>query len=549
LSRAFAASAGECDDAGLSSRPYPALSRSLADLPWLCHRERVFRMLELLGGLSVAGDLGTGAPLEESLRRCVVARRLAQAAGCADPEVSDVVYTSLLQHLGCTAYSHEAAEVWGDDIASTRLAFLTDFEDPKDLVRTWVPGIAEATGWTRARALGTTLVFARRFEGRGPVATCEVARDASRRLGLPKSVQDNLFQALAMWNGKGYPPTSGDAIPFAARIMHVASVATLFLHHAGPEAAVAEVRRRAGTYLDPELADTFTGHPELLEGLEELDAYEEVLDSEPDPVRLVDDEQLETVARTFGDLVDLKSPWLRGHSSGVAELAAAAASCLRLDEDVRTVRVAGYLHDLGRVGVSSRIWDKPGPLTRSERDQARLHAYHGERILARVPSLTQVAKLAGEHHERCDGSGYHRGATASQLTMPSRVLAAADAFRELVEARPHRPALSAAEGADRLRAEAKAARLDADAVAAVIQAAGLRAGVRRTWPAQLTERQVEVLRLMAAGLSNREIARRLVISHRTAEHHVQDIYLKIGGSTRAAAALFAMEHGLLAEPG
>jgi DNA-binding CsgD family transcriptional regulator len=233
----------------------------------------------------------------------------------------------------------------------------------------------------------------------------------------------------------------------------------------------------------------------------------------------------------------------------VAGLAAAAARNLGLGDDVPAVRIAGYLHDLGRVGVSSRIWDKPGRLSQTERDQARLHAYHSERILSRVPALAEVARLAGQHHERCDGSGYHRGVTATGLTMPSRVLAAADEFRGLVEGRPHRPALPAGQAADRLRADVRDGRLDGDAVATVLQASGLRGGVRRGRPAGLTERQVDVLRLVAAGMSNRDIAKRLVISGRTAEHHVQDIYLKIGASTRAAAALFAMEHGLIDKPG
>jgi DNA-binding CsgD family transcriptional regulator len=310
------------------------------------------------------------------------------------------------------------------------------------------------------------------------------------------------------------------------------------------------VRHRSGSYLDPDVCAAFASRAAgLLDGIDDVDPYDQVLDSEPDPVRLVDDDELESVARTFGDLVDLKSPWLHGHSAGVADLSSSAAAHLRLDEHVRRLRVAGYLHDLGRVGVSSRIWDKTGPLTATERDQARLHAYHSERILSRVPALGDVAGLAGQHHERCDGSGYHRGAAAAQLSMPSRVLATADAYRTLVEGRPHHAPLPPAQACARLRSEARAGRLDGDAVAAVMDAAGLRSGARRARPAQLTDRQVEVLRLVATGLSNREIATRLSISGRTAEHHVQDVYGKIGSSTRAGAALFAMEHGLLDKPG
>ncbi len=510
----------------------------------------MFRTLELLGGLSLVTDIGTGSPLEESLKRCLVAARLARVMGCTNSEVSDVLYTALLQHLGCTAYSHEAARVWGDDIITARVNFLSSSGELKDMWRLWIPGIAQATGRSKARALATTVVTARRMDAEGTAATCEVARAASQGLGLPEPVQDGLLHIFATWNGKGYPSTAGEGIPLAARLMQVALTAVMFASHANSDVAVAEVRRRAGTQLDPNLADLLVERSdELLGDLDEIDPYQAVLDIEPEPVRRVETDQLIQVARTFGNLVDLKSPWLHGHSAGVGDLAAAAAGVLGMREDVNTVRIAGYLHDLGRVGVSSAIWDKAGPLSGIERDQARLHAYHSERILARIPALAGLAKLAGQHHERCDGSGYHRGATAAELSMSSRVLACADAYQRMIEDRPYRRALAPARAADRLEAEASAGRLDADAAAAVIEAVGLPRGTRRPRPADLTERQVEVLRLVSRGLSNSEIAERLVLSRRTVEHHVQDIYLKIGVSTRAGAAMFAMQHGLLDQSG
>jgi len=505
----------------------------------------VFRTLELLGGLSLVTDIGTGSPLEESLKRCLVAARLARMIGCTDSEVSDVLYTALLQHLGCTAYSHEAARVWGDDVITARVNFLSSSGELKDMWRLWIPGIAKATGRSKARALATTVVTAGRMDAEGTAATCEVARAASQGLGLPEPVQVGLSHMFAMWNGKGFPRTAGEEIPLAARLMQVALTAVMFASHANIDVAVAEVQRRAGTQLDPNLAELLVERAgELLADLDEIDAYQAVLDIEPAPVRRVAKDELADVARTFGNLVDLKSPWLHGHSAGVGDLAAAAAGMLGLRDDVDTVRVAGYLHDLGRVGVSSAIWDKAGPLSGIERDQARLHAY-SERILARIPPLTGLAKLVGQHHERCDGSGYHRGSTAAQLSMTSRVLACADAYRRWIEDRPYRRALVPARAADRLEAEARAGRLDHDAAAAVIEAAGLRRAARRSGPADLTERQVEVLRLVSRGLSNAEIADRLVLSRRTVEHHVQDVYLKIGASTRAGAAMFAMQHGLL----
>lgn len=510
----------------------------------------MFRLLGLLGGLALATDLGTGAPLEESLKRCVVATRLARSLGCSDAETADVMYTSLLQHLGCTAYSHETAAVWGDDVEFVRLAFLTDFADQRDVWRTFAGGVAASTGWSRPRVMATAMTRRRRLMTDGPAATCEIARDASRSLGLPESVQLALSQSLAAWNGKGYPSTAGEEIPLATRVMHVASTAVLFALPAGPEEALAQVRKRAGHDLDPTIVEAFADHAdELIADLEDMDGYELALACEPDPVRLVGSEHLEVVARTFGHLADLKSPWLQGHSAAVADLAASAVQLLDLTGTVSTVRCAGHLHDLGRLAVSSRIWEKPSPLTGSERDQARLHPHHSERVLARVPALAEVAVLAGQHHERSDGSGYHRGLTSAQVSMPSRVLATADAFRNLVEDRPRHPALPVADAGTRLRSEVRAGRLDPDAVEAVLASAGLETAVRRPRPAGLTGRQVEVLRLVARGLTNRQVADRLVISTRTAEHHVQDVYTRIGVSTRAGAALFAMEHGLVDRDG
>jgi HD-GYP domain-containing protein (c-di-GMP phosphodiesterase class II) len=506
----------------------------------------VFRLLGLLGGLAAVTDLGTGSAMDDSLRRCVVASRLARAAGCTDAEIGNAVYVALLQHIGCTAYSPDLAQAFGDDITATKLNFLMNPGDPREVFRTWLPGISAATGQSRVAVLARTVRSSRAAETTGPVATCEVATEAARRLGLPTHVRDGVHHALSRWNGKGYPRQSGDTIPLGTRIMHVASVAVLFLMHAGREAAASEVGRRAGTDLDPGLVEIFVANAaELLADVDVIDAYEAALDCEPDPVVLVDDAAVEDVARTFGDLVDLKSPWLAGHSSAVGELAAAATGKLGLDSDTSTVRIAGYLHDIGRVGVSSRIWNKSEPLSATERDQAHLHAYHGERVLARIPQLADVATLVGQHHERCDGTGYHRGITGDRMTMPARVLAAADEYQGMVEDRPQSVAVAAPEAAKGLRAQARAGRLDGDAVEGVLEAAGHRGHVRRSRPAGLTGRQIDVLRLLAGGSSNRDIADTLVISRRTAEHHVQDVYAKIGASTRAAAALFAMEHGLL----
>jgi HD-GYP domain-containing protein (c-di-GMP phosphodiesterase class II) len=300
--------------------------------------------------------------------------------------------------------------------------------------------------------------------------------------------------------------------------------------------------------LDPELTAAFVRDgPGLLEEIEALDVWQAVLEVEPSPKETIGEHRLDDVARAFGDLVDLKTPFTSGHAAGVAELAEGAARALRLSEpEAVALRRASLLHDLGRAGVPNGTWERTGALTGTDWELVRLHAYHSERILGRSPSLAPLASTAGMHHERQDGSGYHRQARSATIPMAARVLAAADVYQALTQERPYRPARSAETAAQLLSMEAHAGRLDKEAVDAVLTAAGRSTrGRRRGWPCGLTDREVEVLRLVARGCSTRDIARQLVISPKTADHHVQHVYAKIGVSTRASATMFALEHDLL----
>jgi HD-GYP domain-containing protein (c-di-GMP phosphodiesterase class II) len=215
--------------------------------------------------------------------------------------------------------------------------------------------------------------------------------------------------------------------------------------------------------------------------------------------------------------------------------------------EVCLLRRAGLVHGLGRLGVSNAIWDKRGPLGAGEWERVRLQPYLTERMLRQSQALSPIATIAVQHRERLDGSGYPRGLSGAGLSPPALILGAADAYQAMREPRPHRPARSAEDAAAELRADVKAGRLHPDAVEAVLGAAGHRVSRRREGPAGLTPREVEVLRLVARGLSNKEIAARLVISPKTVANHVEHIYTKIDASSRAAASLFAMQHGLLPE--
>jgi HD-GYP domain-containing protein (c-di-GMP phosphodiesterase class II) len=271
-----------------------------------------------------------------------------------------------------------------------------------------------------------------------------------------------------------------------------------------------------------------------------------VIDAEPALEIVLSDAELESALEAIADFADLKSPWTIGHSRGVAELAFAAAGIHGLsDADARLVRRAGLVHDLGRLGVPNTIWDKGGALTPAEHERVRLHPYLTERMLASSAALAPLGAIAVQHHERLDGSGYPRALSGDAITPAGRILAAADAYHAMTEPRPHRPALVAAQAAGLLNEQGRSGLFDTEAVAAVLDAAGHRAP-RIERPAGLTEREAEVVGLLARGLQTKQIAAALGISSKTADHHVQSAYGKMGVSSRAAATLFAMEHGLAA---
>jgi HD-GYP domain-containing protein (c-di-GMP phosphodiesterase class II) len=385
--------------------------------------------------------------------------------------------------------------------------------------------------------------FGRRYD----IASCEVASSIALRIGLGAGIERALYEIGEWWNGGGVPQAlEGEAISAACRVARVAGDAAVLDDLGGPELAAHRLRERAGSVLDPNIVATFAANADGVLA-KDGDPRDLMLEVEPEPVLEREHDDLRTVAAAFADVADLKFPALHGHSRGVAALAAGDARCL--DLDARTIfdlEIAALLHDLGRLAVTNAIWEKPARLTSAEWEQVRLHAYHSERILATSQVLERLAPIAGMHHERLDGSGYHRCCDARDQPVTVRILAAADAFQAMTQDRPHRDALSPEEAAAELSRQVRAGLFDADCAAAVLEAAGQAAPTRRDLrPAGLTDREIEVLRLVAAGLSNPQITQQLVISRRTAEHHVQHIYGKLGVSSRPALALYAMEHDLL----
>jgi HD-GYP domain-containing protein (c-di-GMP phosphodiesterase class II) len=510
------------------------------------------RLADLLGGLSIAADFGFGLPPEEAMRSCLIATSLAREQGLGEDVVADTFYTALLTHVGCTAVSHEAAAVFGNELILTSAAAKMNLADPEDVARILVTEVTQRMApSTRAAVEEYAAVHGAEFTRRYDTGNCEVARATARRIGLGPGVQRSLYELVEWWNGDGPPRgLAGEEIALPARVARAAADAARFDHLGGRAAAVEALRHRSGEILDPVIVEAFAANAErILAETHTSDPRQRILEVEPEPVVEIDEADLTLVARAFGDLADVKTPLTHGHSGAVAKLATACAENLHLDsESVARLEVSALLHDLGRVSISNEVWHKPGPLTGGEWEQVRLHPYRSERILATSNGLEPMARTAGMHHERLDGSGYHRGCRGRELAFPARILAAADAFQAMTQERLHRPALSPEQAAEELKREARAGRLDRDAVAGILDAAGQRRARRHDnlRPAGLTEREIEVARLVAVGCSNAEIANRLVISSRTAEHHVQHIYAKVGLSSRAALALFTHEHDLIA---
>jgi HD-GYP domain-containing protein (c-di-GMP phosphodiesterase class II) len=340
----------------------------------------------------------------------------------------------------------------------------------------------------------------------------------------------------------------GESLPLPARLLHVARDYSLFVSAAGADDARAVLEARAGAAYDPRLAEfAVRNFDEVCAGLDETRMWEHALESEPFPHLRLSGDGIDAGFAAFAALTGLKSPWLREHSTGVADLAEAAAWRLRLPaETVASLRRAALAADLGRVGVSNAIWEKPGALGFGEWERVRLHPHFTERAFAQSQALAPVGLLAGSHHERLDGSGYHRGLRGSALDKAGRVLAAADCYTAMREARPYRPALEPAAAEAELRREVEEGRLDAEAVDAVLAAAGHRVPTRpRELPAGLTRRELEVLLALVLGHSNQAIADDLGISAKTVGHHVQHVYQKAGVRSRAAVTVWAFEHDLV----
>ena len=506
------------------------------------------RGAELLAATCLATDLAMGFPFEHGLRATTMTMQLAERCDVDHATATQAYHASLLMYVGCMTDAHVTTRIFAGDLEEHMPP--AQFGSRGQIMR----AVARAVPDPDAPAPQRIVEVARRLPRAAArvrpqfAAMCEVAELLADRIGVPGDVPA-LFPFLTeRWDGKGVLGRArGDAIPLPIRLMHVARDAAFQRVIGGDAHAVETIRRRAGHAFDPHVAQTFVLHAsEMFRAADDApSAWDVILDAEPTPHVSLAGEAIDRALAAVGTFAELASPYLAGHAAGVAERAAAGAQACGFDEtDVRLIRRAALLHDVGRVAVHPRVWQLRGPLDADAREQVRLHAYHAERVTDRSPFLASLASVACAHHERLDGSGYHRGVPAAGLPPLARLLAVADVDQALTEPRAHRPAHGVDEAAAILGDEAKAGRLDADMVAAVLRGAG-RPTPRIERPAGLTDREVEVIGLLARGYQTKQVARALGISIKTADRHVQNAYRKVGVSTRAGAAVFAMEHGLV----
>jgi HD-GYP domain-containing protein (c-di-GMP phosphodiesterase class II) len=506
------------------------------------------RLAELVAALSLGVDLGFGQPMEHVLRQCMIALRLAECAGVNETGRSVVYYTALLVNVGCHSDAHEQAKWFGDDIAMRSTKYDHELGTVGGMLA-MLRMVGSGNPPLHRFRVGLEFAVSGHRDLNGMVAHhSALARGLAERLGLSKAVQEAVGAAYEQWDGKGWPGNlKGSDIPVASRLAQIGEFTEVAHRIGGVGSAVALAGKRAGSQFDPDLAATFCSHAEtILDGLDAGETWQAVIGAEPSLGLCLNDSEFDAALMAVADFVDLKSPYTLGHARMVSELAAVAGADVGLAEsEIQTLRRAGTVHGLGRLGVSNAIWDKSGPLGAGEWERIRMHPYLTERMLYQSAPLAPIGAVAVQLRERLDGSGYPRGLSGAAIPMAARVLSAADAYQSMCELRPHRAALEPEAAAKELRAEVKAGRMDGDAVESVLGSAGHRVARRREGPGGLTAREVDVLRLVSRGLSSKEIGARLVISPKTARNHIEHIYVKIGVSNRAGASLFAVQHGLL----
>jgi HD-GYP domain-containing protein (c-di-GMP phosphodiesterase class II) len=429
--------------------PQPDRSRG-APHPPAVFSPAYLRMSDLISALSYALDLTEGQPMGHSVKCCVLGMQLAEICGLPVEERGDLYYALLLKDAGCSSNAARMYEILGGDERKAKSeAKLSDwssitFEGLEYLLRNVMPGRSRLE---RLLAIANVAIN-RDKQAADLIGTrCDRGAQIAQKIGFSEKTYSAIYSLDEHWDGKGFPAgRAGDQIPLFARIMNLCQTFEVFAALNGPDDAYQVLQDRAGTWFDPELvraAKELKRDVTLWEKLEDRSVRQAVIDLEPVGLILyAEDARLDSVCEAFADVIDVKSPYTHAHSRGVMNAAVHIATQLNFDATTKKmIQRAALLHDIGKLSVPNNILDKPGKLTAQEWDVVQLHPYYTQQILEKIAGFEELAYVASSHHEKLDGTGYFRKLHASQMAMPSRVIAVADVYDALSAKRPYRDAL------------------------------------------------------------------------------------------------------------
>jgi HD-GYP domain-containing protein (c-di-GMP phosphodiesterase class II) len=408
---------------------------------------QTIRLAEIIEALSHALDLTEGQPPGHCVRCCFIGTRIGQALGLGEEALRDLYYTLLLKDLGCSSNAARICELYlADDLKFKRDFKLIDGSFPQILKFVLSHTGMEAGLAERFRGILNI------FKNGGEISTsliqtrCQRGAEIARQMRFSEEVAHGILDLDEHFDGGGQPQgLKGEQIHLFARIALMAQVIDVFFVHQSGRAALDEVRKRSGGWFDPELVEIFEKlatpvfFAEL--GSPQLEAY--VLTMEPGRQAVMADEgYLDDIAAGFARVIDAKSPYTSGHSDRVALFTDLVAEELGMAlPERRRLKRAALLHDIGKLGVSNTVLDKPGRLEGEEWEQMKRHAQFSETILSRIAAFADLAVIGGAHHEKLDGSGYPRGLKGSQISLETRIVATADVFDALTADRPYRAAM------------------------------------------------------------------------------------------------------------
>ncbi len=406
------------------------------------------RLIDVIGALSRALDMAEGQPVGHSIRTAMIGMRIGAVVGLEEEDRGDLFFALLLKDLGSSANAALlTGSRGGDDLLIKAARRLADGNDHSFVSAALRPTSGERSRWRQAWAALREMITHHETERKAAALRADKGASIAAMLAMPRSTCGAIAAIDEHWDGNGLPHgLRGDAIPLLARIVSIAQCAEVFERAFDVGTAFSVIHRRAGQWFDPELVaalDTMADDNGFWSELRHADALSALRRYDP-PTRVVyaNELRLDTVAEAFAKVIDAKSPFTARHSHNVSFLATRTAMELDMPRHkVRALRRAALLHDIGKLGVANRILDKTSPLTSPERLQMERHTRFTFEVLRDVPRFARFAMLAASHHERLDGSGYHLGLRDAELSLPARVLAAADVCEALSAARPYRAAM------------------------------------------------------------------------------------------------------------